>query len=134
MDCPNCKQPMIVLELNEVEIDYCIECKGIWLDSGELELLLEEDKSLDNSGFFSEPIKVSEKKKKCPICLKKMGKIEIAGDENILLDKCLKSHGIWFDENELQQTLSKSSKTNKALELLNEIFQNEINATEKEEE
>ena len=42
MDCPVCKNAMITLELEEVEIDYCTDCGGIWLDSGELELLLEE--------------------------------------------------------------------------------------------
>ena len=37
MDCPVCKQSaMITLELNEVEIDYCMQCEGIWLDAGEL--------------------------------------------------------------------------------------------------
>ena len=40
MDCPVCKNAMIVLELDEVEVDYCTECEGIWLDAGELELLL----------------------------------------------------------------------------------------------
>ena len=33
---------MITLELEDVEIDYCTECGGIWLDAGELELLLGE--------------------------------------------------------------------------------------------
>ena len=42
MDCPVCKDAMIVMELNEVEIDHCLSCSGIWLDAGELELLLEE--------------------------------------------------------------------------------------------
>ena len=42
MDCPVCKSAMIVLELDEVEIDYCTDCQGIWLDAGELELLLED--------------------------------------------------------------------------------------------
>ena len=42
MDCPVCKNAMIVLELDEVEVDYCADCRGVWLDSGELELLLEE--------------------------------------------------------------------------------------------
>ncbi|MHC4733577.1 MAG: TFIIB-type zinc ribbon-containing protein [Planctomycetota bacterium] len=42
MDCPVCKNAMITLELQEVEIDHCIECGGIWLDSGELEMLLGE--------------------------------------------------------------------------------------------
>ncbi|MEJ2196939.1 MAG: zf-TFIIB domain-containing protein [Ignavibacteriaceae bacterium] len=42
MFCPVCKEPMIILELNEVEIDYCPSCSGIWLDAGELELLFED--------------------------------------------------------------------------------------------
>ena len=33
---------MITLELAEVEIDHCTECGGIWLDAGELEILLGE--------------------------------------------------------------------------------------------
>ena len=37
MNCPACKNSMVILELNQVEIDYCTACKGIWLDSGELE-------------------------------------------------------------------------------------------------
>ena len=40
MDCPVCKNAMIALELAEVEIDHCTDCGGIWLDAGELELLL----------------------------------------------------------------------------------------------
>ena len=42
MDCPVCEVPMIVFELEEIETDYCTECKGIWLDAGELEILLED--------------------------------------------------------------------------------------------
>ncbi|MBL1215773.1 MAG: zf-TFIIB domain-containing protein [Ignavibacteriae bacterium] len=134
MDCPNCKEPMIVLELSEVEIDYCISCKGIWLDSGELELLLDEDSNLENSNLFNTPLNISEEKKKCPICNKKMGKVEIGDEEKILIDKCLNSHGLWFDENELHQIIQVASKKNKALDLLNDIFQNEINPTDEEEE
>ena len=40
MDCPVCKNLMITLELDEVEIDHCLDCGGIWLDSGELEQLI----------------------------------------------------------------------------------------------
>ena len=45
MDCPVCKESaMVTLELNDVEIDYCMQCEGIWLDAGELEILLGEPK------------------------------------------------------------------------------------------
>ena len=44
MECMVCQEPMIVLELDDIEIDYCVICAGIWLDAGELELLLEDSK------------------------------------------------------------------------------------------
>ncbi|MBT8387242.1 MAG: zf-TFIIB domain-containing protein, partial [Ignavibacteria bacterium] len=31
MICPVCKESMVILELSEVEIDYCTGCNGIWL-------------------------------------------------------------------------------------------------------
>ena len=135
MDCPNCKEGMIVLELNEVEIDFCISCKGIWLDSGELELLLEENNNPGSSNLFNPAQNISEKKKKCPICYKKMEKFEIGQKKKILIDKCKRDHGIWFDENELHDVISEvSSKENKILALLNEIFKYEINQSSTEEE
>ena len=42
MDCPVCKNAMITLELSDVEVDHCVNCGGIWLDAGELELLLQQ--------------------------------------------------------------------------------------------
>jgi len=40
MICPVCKYDMIVVEYQNIELDYCNSCKGVWFDSGELELLL----------------------------------------------------------------------------------------------
>jgi hypothetical protein len=31
MDCPVCKNAMITLELQDVEVDHCTMCGGIWL-------------------------------------------------------------------------------------------------------
>ena len=105
MNCPVCKEAMIVLELNDVEIDYCYSCGGIWLDSGELDILLGSAQNRDNLLNSFEEIKSKEKKKKCPICSKKMLKIQAGTDEKVLLDKCKKNHGIWFDLGELEQVL-----------------------------
>jgi len=41
MICPACKNDMIVVEHEDIELDYCTNCNGVWFDSGELELLLE---------------------------------------------------------------------------------------------
>jgi Zn-finger nucleic acid-binding protein len=41
MDCPICKVPLMMADKQGIEIDYCPKCRGIWLDRGELEKLIE---------------------------------------------------------------------------------------------
>ncbi len=44
MKCPVCKDVTLLMsEKKGVEIDYCPECRGIWLDRGELEKLVERE-------------------------------------------------------------------------------------------
>jgi hypothetical protein len=38
--CPHCNEGMQAIQRNEVEIDVCPSCRGVWLDRGELEKLL----------------------------------------------------------------------------------------------
>ena len=124
--CPVCKnEPMIVLELNEIEIDFCLSCEGIWLDAGELELLLgssTETEEFLNS--FTTEDQSKEKKLKCPICNKKMEKILIVGDRKVKIDKCKFNHGIWLDSGELEDILEmgKFGNDNKVLALLRDML------------
>lgn len=41
MPCPVCKVPLVMSERQGVEIDYCPQCRGVWLDRGELDKILE---------------------------------------------------------------------------------------------
>ncbi len=43
MKCPSCKTDvnLLITERQGVEIDYCPECRGIWLDRGELDKIIE---------------------------------------------------------------------------------------------
>ncbi len=43
MHCPKCGQKLEELKFNGVMIDKCFSCKGLFLDAGELEKLLETD-------------------------------------------------------------------------------------------
>jgi uncharacterized protein len=38
--CPNCQTGMQEVNRNSVQIDICPDCRGVWLDRGELEKLL----------------------------------------------------------------------------------------------
>ncbi|MBB3257043.1 hypothetical protein F4827_001845 [Paraburkholderia bannensis] len=42
MKCPNCPDvPLAIAERHGVELDYCPQCRGVWLDRGELDRLIE---------------------------------------------------------------------------------------------
>jgi len=41
MKCPNDSATLVMSERAGVEIDYCPECRGVWLDRGELDKILE---------------------------------------------------------------------------------------------
>jgi uncharacterized protein len=44
MKCPKCGMDLQTLEHGKVEVDTCFNCRGLWLDAGELERLLEQGK------------------------------------------------------------------------------------------
>lgn len=41
MKCPNDGETLVMTERNGVEIDYCPTCRGVWLDRGELDKIIE---------------------------------------------------------------------------------------------
>ena len=41
MQCPTCKTPLTMSERQGIEIDYCPSCRGVWLDRGELDKIIE---------------------------------------------------------------------------------------------
>jgi Zn-finger nucleic acid-binding protein len=42
MKCPVCAEPDLVMsERQGIEIDYCPKCRGVWLDRGELDKILD---------------------------------------------------------------------------------------------
>ena len=114
-----------VTERSGVEIDYCPECKGIWFDAGELELLLG---NAPEAGQLFERMdhksKVKEKKRKCPVCAKKMNKVSCGPEQNIIIDKCRLNHGIWLDHGELDALLAAGGldDEHKTVNLLKDMF------------
>ncbi len=109
MICPVCKEDMLVIEYNEVEVDFCSTCQGIWFDTGELEMLfisaglMEEDADL--SKVLTPPGQVKEKPRKCSLCRKRMEKKILGSHPGVLIDRCVNGDGLWFDGGELRQAL-----------------------------
>ena len=48
MKCPTCPDATLVMaERQGVEIDYCPQCRGVWLDRGELDKILERSTQVE---------------------------------------------------------------------------------------
>jgi uncharacterized protein len=63
MKCPNCESLLIMSERQGIEIDYCPTCRGVWLDRGELDKIIEKSMAVektqqtkphDNKGYKKE--------------------------------------------------------------------------------
>lgn len=51
MQCPICSVELVMSERQGIEIDYCPKCRGVWLDRGEL------DKIIERSAMVSPAVK-----------------------------------------------------------------------------
>lgn len=53
MNCPKCPTQLLIADKHGVEIDYCPNCRGIWLDRGELDKIIEREMTMtsQNNNF-----------------------------------------------------------------------------------
>lgn len=51
MKCPNCEETLVMTERQGVEIDYCPKCRGVWLDKGELDKIIEKSASQEQKQY-----------------------------------------------------------------------------------
>ncbi len=111
MICPTCHNVMIVVEHEQIELDYCPDCSGIWFDAGELALML-ETAEIEGSGLTianilsSSEATTTEKKRRCPICHQRMKKRTIGREPAVLIDACTEVDGLWFDGGEVHQIIT----------------------------
>lgn len=50
MKCPNCNETLVMTDRQGVEIDYCPKCRGVWLDKGELDKIIERSAQFEGGG------------------------------------------------------------------------------------
>ena len=128
MNCPLCKVPLIILEYEDIEVDYCTSCEGVWLDANELELLFDDAKAYSQVIATGELLEqTSEKNRKCPLCRKKMKKIQVGKDRKITYDACPLGEGIWLDKGELDAIIKIGLPDREGREIqrfLGHLFQN----------
>lgn len=56
LPCPHCAVDLVMSERQGIEIDYCPKCRGVWLDRGELDKIIERNVTeSDRSGPIEGP-------------------------------------------------------------------------------
>ncbi|MFA6449174.1 MAG: zf-TFIIB domain-containing protein [bacterium] len=135
MNCPVCRVDMIVVEYEGVELDHCVKCSGVWFDRNELEYFLErsqlriEDLHIKaatavGADFKSAP-GAKEKLRRCPLCRKPMAKLAVGGADPLLIDRCERHGGYWFDGGELPRAARgnfQESEWKRVASFLGELF------------
>ena len=53
MQCPSCNTILTMSERQGIEIDYCPSCRGVWLDRGELDKIIERNLTAASTGPVS---------------------------------------------------------------------------------
>src|ERR1017187_2509356 len=110
--CPKCDVPLFVLHFRDLDVDFCHQCRGLWLDAGELEAIMTRTgaQTTDPLLKFQEQAGTEPKGRPhlCPRCDTPLHEIQVehGGSPTLTLDKCPHGHGLWFDDHELQQLLA----------------------------
>jgi len=106
MKCPRCKSELIVVEFDDIELDSCPECGGLWFDRGEMELLAGRCGCSVESLSARSGSHVEEARLKCPTCRRPMDKTLFGQEEPVVGDVCPFCRGLWLDAGELLQVLA----------------------------
>ncbi len=106
--CPECGEPLIVFELDGVEVDHCLACGGTWLDGGELELIAERAGA--SPGKLTNALEHAKSQgkcaKRCPRCNRKLQTIMVGETNPVELERCPVGHGLWFNPGEMRSVIA----------------------------
>lgn len=105
MYCPACKDALVVLEYEQLELDYCASCRGVWVDAGELELLYGDEQACE-AFLIAGGLSGASGRRRCPHCSARMEVRRTGSDRPVTYDRCPRGHGLWFDRGELASVLS----------------------------
>ncbi len=109
MKCVKCDGALREVAVENVEVDQCDKCRGIWFDLGELEKVLAQGEiqklrdTIDNSK--TEDIQQAS----CPVCGGNGKMVQCASlrKRGVHIDTCSVCYGQWLDGGELEKLKKK---------------------------
>ena len=95
-------------QVDEIELDQCVSCNGVWFDVGELDQYLAEKLLILNSPEVKEYKELNKKEGPCPRCNQVMAKQPAPKGGGFTVDVCEKCKGIWLDSSEIDKLEKKN--------------------------
>lgn len=128
MDCPKCSAELFSFNVDDIELEQCTSCEGIWFDKNELKRIKDKaDSDLNWMDYeiwkHTDKFKLNVKKYDCPKCGDKMEVLDY-DNTSIEIDYCRSCNGIWFDKGEIENLINILEE-----ELLNKPFNEYVKAT-----
>lgn len=114
--CPICKnQDLEQALVDNVNVDYCPQCMGLWFEDGELNEAKDNRDAnlrwLDIDLWKDKAkMKISSSQKLCPQCRLPLYEFGYE-DSNIKVDVCSLKHGVWLDRGEYKLITDYLKKT-----------------------
>lgn len=106
MDCPKCdaEQALETIRVDEVEVDRCPECEGVWFDPTELGRLLDNDTQkvgaiMSGADTDDHDQRVAE----CPRDGTRLVRVRSIRNSKVVIDTCTQCRGIWLDGGEFRR-------------------------------
>lgn len=104
--CPKCNSKLEKVYYQNIEVDRCSECEGIWFDATEAEELkkLKGSEDIDSGDpEIGDKYDRIQQQIKCPRCRGKMQKTLDIDRYSIWYEQCPKCRGIWLYAGEFKQ-------------------------------
>jgi uncharacterized protein len=88
----------------EIEVDRCVKCRGMWFDALEHEKLkaCAESEAIDDATAASRPKLSRSKSLQCPVCHAQMIEMVDARQPHIHFESCKVCHGVFLDAGEFR--------------------------------
>ena len=113
MICPRCQTPLRETRLEDLVLDKCGRCGGVWFDFAEFDWVgiksrdkvrraLKPQNNIETAGADEEEGLV------CPRCGKELLRVRSAEDTGLLVEACLSCYGQWVDGDELDRAQNRS--------------------------
>lgn len=122
--CPRCQEKMRIVKINDVNIDLCEGCEGIWFDNDELQELLKMGESSASQSSLAPSFDAEFERTetpgisglKCPRCNGELFRYNYMISSGIIIDGCEKGCGIFMDDGEIRKVFKFAIEQEKELD------------------